>query len=69
MTGVKEIEVRCAATTVRVDVSLFEPTVAVIVVEPAATVVTSPVLLTVATEVEDELQVTPVLKSELDPSL
>ena len=69
MAGVTEIEVRCAATTVRVDVSLFEPTVAVIVVEPAATVVTSPVLLTVATDVEDELQVTPVLKSELDPSL
>jgi hypothetical protein len=67
--GVTEIEVKCAATTVRVEVSLTNPTVAVIVVEPAATVVTSPVLLTVATDVDDELQVTPVLKSELDPSL
>jgi hypothetical protein len=39
------------------------------VVCPAATVVTSPELLTVATEVEDELQVTPLLRSELEPSL
>jgi hypothetical protein len=67
--GVTEIEVKCAATTVRVEVSLNAPTVAVIVVCPAAAVVASPELLTVATEVDDELHVTPELKSELLPSL
>lgn len=46
-----------------------DPTVAVIVVLPALTVVTKPVLLTVATEVEEELQVTPLDKSWLEPSL
>jgi hypothetical protein len=54
---------------VSTELSLNEPTVAVIVVEPAATVVASPELPMVATEVEDELQVTPPLKSELVPSV
>lgn len=67
--GLTEIEVRCAATTVSSEVSDKAPNVAVIVVCPAATVVTRPALLTVATEVEDELQVTPLLRSELEPSL
>jgi hypothetical protein len=67
--GLTEIETNCAGTTVSVEASLRPPTVAVIVVEPAAIVVTSPELLTVATEVADELHVTPLLKSELLPSL
>lgn len=67
--GLTEIEVKCAATTVSVDVSDKAPNVAVIVVCPAPTVATSPAVLTVATEVEDELQVTPLLRSELEPSL
>jgi hypothetical protein len=67
--GLTEIETNCAGTTVSVEVSLRPPTVAVIVVEPAAIVVTSPEPLTLATEAVDELQVTPVLRSELDPSL
>lgn len=50
-------------------VSLREPTVAVIVVMPAATVVANPELLMVATEVDDELQVTPLTRSSVDPSL
>lgn len=67
--GLTEIEVKCAATTVSVDVSDKAPNVAVIVVWPAATVVTKPAVLTVATDAEDELQVTPLLRSELEPSL
>ena len=42
---------------------------AVIVVVPAPTVVTRPELFTVATEVVEELQVTPFTRSWLDPSL
>jgi hypothetical protein len=49
--------------------SLNDPTVAVIVAEPAATVVASPELSMVATEAEDELQVTALLRSELLPSV
>jgi hypothetical protein len=67
--GLTEIEVKFAATTVSVEVSVNEPKVAVIVVCPAATVVASPEPAIVATEVEDEVQVTPVLRSALDPSL
>jgi len=67
--GLTEIEIRCAATTVNTVLSLSAPTVAVIVVEPAATVVVNPDPSTVATEAEDEFQVTPLLKSELEPSL
>lgn len=44
-------------------VSLNDPTVAIIVVEPEPAVVTSPEPLTLATDVEDELQVTPDAKS------
>jgi hypothetical protein len=61
--GLTVINVKCAGTTVNVLVSLSEPTVAVMVVVPAATVVASPELLTVATEVEDELHVTPLTRS------
>ena len=67
--GVTEIEIRCAATTVSVEVSVKEPTVAVIVVEPAATVAANPELLMVATVVEEDVQVTPLTRSALEPSL
>lgn len=50
-------------------VSLREPTVAVMVVVPAATVLANPELLIVATEVDDELQVIPLTRSCVDPSL
>lgn len=67
--GLIAIEIRCAATTVKTVVSLTEPTVAVMVVEPDARVAASPEPLTVATDESDELQLTPPLKSELLPSL
>jgi hypothetical protein len=67
--GLTEIEVKFAATTVSVEVSVNEPTVAVIVVCPAATVVATPELAIVATAVDDEVHVTPVVRSELEPSL
>ena len=50
-------------------VSLNVPTVAVMVVEPAATVVATPELLMVVTDGDEELQVTPLDKSWLLPSL
>lgn len=43
--------------------SVNEPTVAVIVVDPAATVVDRPELLMVATAVDDEAQATPADRS------
>lgn len=61
--GVTAIETRWAGTTVRVLVSENAPTVAVIVVEPAATVTAMPELLMVATEGEEEAHVTPLDKS------
>lgn len=61
--GLTLIETRFAGTTVRVLESVNDPTLAVIVVEPAATVVTRPLLSTVATEVEDEIQMTPLARS------
>ncbi len=67
--GVTAIDVRCAATTVKVEESFNAPRVAVMVAFPAATVVTTPAPFTVATEVSDELQVTPADKSALLPSL
>lgn len=63
------IESRCAATTVMSDVSLRPPKLAVTVVAPAPTVVQSPLLSMVATDVEEELHVTPLERSELLPSL
>ena len=63
------IEIKFAATTVRVVVSVNAPTVAVIVVDPAVRVVAEPLLLTVATEVEDEVHITPAAKSCDEPSV
>jgi hypothetical protein len=67
--GLTAIETRCAATTVNVEVSLKLPAVAVIVVCPAATVVARPVLLTVATELAEDVHVTPDVRSAVLPSL
>ena len=67
--GETAIEIKCAGTTVRVVVSVNAPTVAVIIVDPAATVVAKPELSMVATLGEDEFQVTPVARSWLVPSL
>ena len=61
--GVTAMETRCAGTTVNVAVSVNDPTVAVMVVEPAATVVTIPEPLMVAVAVDEELHVTPLDKS------
>ena len=67
--GLTEIETKCAATTVRVAVSVKLPTVAVIVVVPAPVVVASPEALMVATEFVDEFHDIPVIRSALEPSL
>jgi hypothetical protein len=61
--GVSVMDCRCAATTVITEESVKVPTVAVMVVAPAASVVARPFASTVATLVSDEVQVTPVTKS------
>lgn len=63
------IEIRFAGITVRVVESVKEPAVAVIVVVPAASVVAKPLLLTFATEVDDEIHVTPAARSCEEPSV
>ena len=67
--GVTEMETRLAATTVSRVVSLNEPIFAVMVAVPAPTVVAKPELLIVATPSAEELQVTPLTKSWVEPSL
>lgn len=67
--GLIVMEIRWAGTTVRTVVSVTEPTLAVMVVEPAASVAARPVPSTLATDVSEELHVTPLLRSELLPSL
>lgn len=67
--GLTEIETRWAATTVSSVVSVSEPTCAVIVAAPALTVVPKPELLIDATPGADELQVTPLTRSCVEPSL
>ena len=54
--------------TVRVVFTEINPEVAVMVVVPAVRAVARPLLLTVATEVSDELQVTCVVISWVVPS-
>jgi hypothetical protein len=61
--GVTAMEIKFAGTTVRIAVSVSDPRVAVSVVLPAATVVASPELLTVAVAADDELQVTSLTRS------
>ncbi len=67
--GVTAIDTRWAGTTVKTDVSVNVPTVAVMVVWPAATVVARPELLTVAIDALEDVHVTPELKSAELPSL
>jgi len=66
--GVTDTEDKVTAVTVTVVVSEAVPVVAVIVVVPEPTAVTMPLLLTVATDVLDEVQVTCVDMSRLVPS-
>jgi len=66
--GVTPIDERVAAVTVRVVLPEILPEAAVMIAEPAAMAVARPLPLTVATEVFDELQVTPVVISRLVPS-
>jgi len=67
LAGVTDMEDRIAEVTVRVILPDINPEVevAVMVVVPGATVVMRPLLLTVAEEVFDELQVTRVVISKL----
>ena len=58
MTGVTDMKDRVAEVTVRVRLPEIAPEVAVMVAVPAATDVAKPLLLTVATDVLDEVQVT-----------
>ena len=67
--GLTAIDCRCAATTVRVEESEKPPAVALIVVLPAVNVVARPVLSTLATPEVEELHVTPLVRSALDPSV
>ena len=68
MAGVTAMEDRVAGVTVRVVLPEILPKVAVMVVVPAARAVARPLLLTVATEVFDEVQVTCGVRSRLVPS-
>lgn len=68
LTGATNTEDRVALVTVRVVLPEIAPEVAVMVAVPGAMAVTRPLLPTVATDVLDELQVTPPLISWLVPS-
>jgi hypothetical protein len=67
--GVTEIAEIAGAVIIAAVVCETLFSVAVITVEPAARPVTAPVAPTVATPIEDELQVTNEVKSALLPSL
>jgi hypothetical protein len=62
------ISSRSAELAVRLALPEILPNVAVMVAEPSATAVARPLLLTVATDVFDEVQVTCVVMSQLVPS-
>ena len=68
LAGTTFMEVRVVEFTVRVVLPEILPEVAVIIAVPAAPDVARPLLLTVATDVLDELQVTCVVISVLVPS-
>src|SRR5208337_4916443 len=68
LAGVTDMEDRVAEDTVRVVFPEILPEVAVMVVVPAARAVARPLLLTVATDMLDELQVTCVVISWVVPS-
>lgn len=61
--GVKVMVCRCAGTTVITEESVNVPTVAVMVVVPAASVVASPLLSIVAALAFEDVHVTPVARS------
>jgi hypothetical protein len=67
--GVTEIEVSTAAVTVSVAEPLIAPDVAVMVAVPWATLVASPLLLTVATDVAEEIQVAVLVRVWVVPLL
>ena len=67
--GVIVMEVNVGWVTFSCVVPVTDPDVALIVVEPTETPDASPVADTVATEVNDEAQVTVLVKSLLLPSL
>ena len=68
LAGVTDMEDRVAGVTVRIVFPEMVPEVAVMVDVPAATPVARPLLLTVATDISDDLQVTFVVISRLVPS-
>jgi hypothetical protein len=67
--GVTAIEVNTAAVTVSVAEPLIVPEVAVMAEVPEATVVANPLLLTVAIDVADEVQVAVLLRFWVVPLL
>jgi len=68
LSGVTDIEDKVAEVTVKGVVPDLSPEVAVMVVVPAATAVARPLLVTVAIDVSDELQVACAVTSRLVPS-
>ena len=68
LAGVTDMEERVAEVTVKVVLPEIFPEVAVMVTLPAAMAVARPLLLTIATAVFDERQVTCVVISWLVPS-
>ena len=68
-TGVTAIDTIVGAVTVRVVDCETPAKLAEMLVEPEATALAIPAAVIVATDVEDELQVTSVVKSALLPSL
>lgn len=67
--GVTTMELMVGAVTVRLVEPLMPPRAAEIVVEPAAIAVAWPEALMVAVAVEDDAQLTSVVRSRLLPSL
>lgn len=68
LSGVIEMAVMLGAVTVSVVLCVKLPSVAVIVVEPAATLVASPFASMVAFAAPEELQLTRAVRSRLLPS-
>ena len=67
--GVTEIEVNTAGVTVNVAEPLMVPEVAVMVALPGAALATNPPLLTVATDVAEEVQLAVVVRFCVAPLL
>ena len=68
LTGVTAIDLSAAAVTVRPVEPEIEPSVAEIVTGPGETAVANPVLLIVAHVTSEEAQVTPLVKTSVEPS-